>query len=61
MKILKSRLSTLRKTEPSWFMVGAMDDLDNDITYTIDDAMDDGELLPNRYQKKATITQKDWN
>jgi hypothetical protein len=31
-------------------MVGAMDDLDNDIKRTIDDAMDDGELLPFRYQ-----------
>jgi hypothetical protein len=28
-----------------------MDDLDNDIRRTIDDAMDDGELLPFRYQK----------
>ena len=28
----------------------AMDDLDNDIKRTIDDAMDDGELLPYRYQ-----------
>ena len=27
----------------------AMDDLDNDIRRTIDDAMDDGELLPFRY------------
>ena len=26
-----------------------MDDLDNDINWTIDDAMDEGELLPNRY------------
>jgi len=26
-----------------------MDDLDNDIRRTIDDAMDEGELLPNRY------------
>jgi len=26
-----------------------MDDLDNDITWSIDDAMDEGELLPNRY------------
>jgi len=31
------------------FMAGAMDDLDNDIKRTIDDAMDDGELLPFRY------------
>jgi hypothetical protein len=31
-------------------MVGAMDDLDNDIKRTIDDAMDNGELLPFRYQ-----------
>jgi hypothetical protein len=30
-------------------MVGVMDDLDNDIKRTIDDAMDDGELLPFRY------------
>lgn len=28
----------------------AMDDLDNDIKRTIDDAMDEGELLPYRYQ-----------
>jgi hypothetical protein len=34
----------------SRFMAGAMDDLDNDIKRTIDDAMDDGELLPYRYQ-----------
>jgi hypothetical protein len=27
-----------------------MDDLDNDIKRTIDDAIDDGELLPFRYQ-----------
>jgi len=27
-----------------------MDDLDNDIKRTIDDAMDEGELLPFRYQ-----------
>jgi hypothetical protein len=26
-----------------------MDDLDNDIKRTIDDAMDNGELLPFRY------------
>jgi hypothetical protein len=30
-------------------MVVGMDDLDNDIKRTIDDAMDDGELLPFRY------------
>jgi len=30
-------------------MVGVMDDLDNDIKRTIDDAMYDGELLPFRY------------
>jgi hypothetical protein len=30
-------------------MGAGMDDLDNDIKRTIDDAMDDGELLPNRY------------
>jgi hypothetical protein len=30
-------------------MAGVMDDLDNDIKVTIDDAMDDGELLPFRY------------
>jgi hypothetical protein len=30
-------------------MGSAMDDLDNDIRRTIDDAMDDGELLPFRY------------
>jgi hypothetical protein len=31
-------------------MVGAMDDLDNDIKRTIDDAVDEAELLPFRYQ-----------
>ncbi len=31
-------------------MVDAMDDLDNDVKRTIDDAMDDGELLPFRYE-----------
>jgi hypothetical protein len=31
-------------------MVVGMDDLDNDIKRTIDDAMDDGELLPFRYE-----------
>jgi hypothetical protein len=31
-------------------MAAGMDDLDNDIKRTIDDAMDDGELLPFRYQ-----------
>jgi hypothetical protein len=36
--------------EHSKFMAGVMDDLDNDIKRTIDDAMDDGELLPFRYQ-----------
>ena len=28
-----------------------MDDLDNDVTWSIDDAMDEGELLPFRYQR----------
>lgn len=31
-------------------MVNAMDDIDLDIRRSIDDAMDDGELLPFRYQ-----------
>ena len=31
-------------------MVGAMDDLDNDIRRTVDDAVDEAELLPFRYQ-----------
>lgn len=31
-------------------MAAGMDDLDNDIRRTIDDAMDNGELLPFRYQ-----------
>jgi hypothetical protein len=31
-------------------MAAGMDDLDNDIRRTIDDAMDEGELLPYRYQ-----------
>jgi len=30
-------------------MAGVMDDLDNDVKRTIDDAMDEGELLPFRY------------
>ena len=30
-------------------MAVGMDDLDNDITWSIDDAMDDAELLPFRY------------
>ena len=30
-------------------MAAGMDDLDNDIRRTIDDAMDDGELLSFRY------------
>jgi len=38
--------------ELSKFMGAGMDDLDNDIKRTIDDAMDDGELLPFRYTKK---------
>jgi len=33
----------------------AMDDLDNDIKRTIDDAVDDAELLPFRYQKRLDI------
>jgi hypothetical protein len=32
-------------------MAAAMDDLDNDIRRTIDDAVDEVELLPFRYQK----------
>lgn len=35
----------------SYLKVSDMDDLDLDIRRTIDDAMDDGELLPFRYQK----------
>jgi len=31
-------------------MGAGMDDLDNDISRTIDDAVDDAELLPFRYQ-----------
>jgi hypothetical protein len=31
-------------------MAAAMDDLDNDIRRTIDDAVDEVELLPFRYQ-----------
>ena len=30
-------------------MAAGMDDLDNDIKRTIDDAVDDAELLPFRY------------
>jgi hypothetical protein len=36
-------------------MGAGMDDLDNDITWSIDDAMDDGELLPFRYQNNLDI------
>ena len=35
----------------SYLKVKDMDDLDLDIRRTIDNAMDDGELLPFRYQK----------
>jgi hypothetical protein len=31
-------------------MGAGMDDLDNDISRTIDDAVDEAELLPFRYQ-----------
>jgi hypothetical protein len=31
-------------------MAGVMDDLDNDIKRTIDDAVDEAELLPFRYK-----------
>jgi hypothetical protein len=33
-------------------MAVGMDDLDNDIKRTIDDAVDEAELLPFRYQNK---------
>jgi hypothetical protein len=38
-------------------MEGAMAGLDDfpDIRRTIDDAMDEGELLPNRYTKEAVF------
>ena len=36
----------------SKFMGVGMDDLDNDIKHTIDDAVDEVELLPFRYTKK---------
>jgi hypothetical protein len=32
-----------------------MDDLDNDIKRTIDDAVDDAELLPFRYQNTVDL------
>jgi hypothetical protein len=32
-----------------------MDDLDLDVTRTIDDQVDDAELLPFRYQKRLDI------
>jgi hypothetical protein len=35
--------------EHSKFMGAGMDDLDNDINRTIDDAVDEAELLPFRY------------
>jgi hypothetical protein len=34
----------------SKFTGAGMDDLDNDISRTIDDAIDEAELLPFRYQ-----------
>ena len=34
----------------SLFRVRSMDDLDVDIRRTLDDAVDEAELLPNRYQ-----------
>jgi hypothetical protein len=34
-----------------------MDDLDNDITRTIDDHVDDTELLPFRYQNMLVQVQ----
>jgi hypothetical protein len=37
--------------EPLPTMVAGMDDLDNPLRRDIDDAMDEGELLPFRYQK----------
>jgi hypothetical protein len=36
-------------------MAAVMDDLDNDIRRTIDDAVDEVELLPFRYQKRLDI------
>ena len=33
----------------SWSMGAGMDDLDNDLKRTIDDQVDDQELLPFRY------------
>ena len=36
----------------SKFMAAGMDDLDNDIKRTIDDAVDDAELLPFRYMNE---------
>jgi len=38
--------------EHSLMAVVGMDDLDNPLRRTIDDAMDDGELLPFRYQNE---------
>lgn len=35
--------------ELSWSMGAGMDDLDNDLKRTIDDQVDDQELLPFRY------------
>ena len=42
-------------------MGAGMDDLDNDIKRTIDDAMDAGELLPNRYENIAPMSLKGFN
>ena len=38
-------------------MGAGMDDLDNDLKRTIDDQVDDQELLPFRYQKRLDIAQ----
>lgn len=37
-------------------MGAGMDDLDNDITWSIDDSMDETELLPFRYQNTMDLS-----
>jgi hypothetical protein len=39
----------LRKTAHLWSQASAMDDLDNELDRSIDDQIDETELLPFRY------------
>jgi hypothetical protein len=48
-RMFKLTLSTSKKMGHSKSTAVAMDDLDNDIKRTMDDAVDDAESLPFRY------------